>query len=170
VIKPGFFPLFGAMTTVAVLAKCFSMDVVIFVAVITATWRFPELLSGFMTGITGDSWVAACEFEVGHFMIEGLAVQTGNIHIPTDMISVAAATLGVLDGAGSSMKAFFIGNITVNFFVTIQAQFCLFFLVKQAVAFPAAALVFRVSLDQWARHDQRFKQIRSCGVAVECGR
>ena len=103
VIKPGFLPLFGAMTTVAVLAKCFSMDVVILVAVITVSWRFPELLSGFMAGIAGDSRVAACEFEVGHFMIEGLAVQTGNIHPPTDMVSVAAATLGVLDGAGSSM-------------------------------------------------------------------
>ncbi len=170
VIKQGFLPLPGGMTAVAVIAKCLSMNVVSFVTVNTAAWRIPELFTVHMTGIAGNGLVATGELEVGESMVKGAAVQAGNIDRSTDVVGMAAATFGIPYGSGSPMKAGFIGKITINIFMAIQAQGRLFFLVKQAVAFSTAAFVFRVPLDHRTRHDQRLEHVRFYRVGVASGK
>ena len=157
VIKPGFIPLLCGMAAVAVSAKSSLVNIVFFVTIAALMAGFTKLFPGNMAGLAGDSPVAPVELKIGETMLKGLTIQTTDVHFSTNMVSVTTAAFGCADNCRSSVEACFFEKITIDILVTIQAQCCLLLLVKQAVAFSAATLVFCVPFDKGARHNQRLK-------------
>jgi hypothetical protein len=119
-------------------------------------WSFRELLVGLVACGTGDRFMSARQLEVCIIVIKCRTIQDGDICSPTDMIGVACFTSGFGDFRTASMKSFASIDISIDFFVAITAKPGLCALFKAYVAAGALALVFGVSLYNFAWHQQSF--------------
>ena len=145
------------MTSRALLAECALMPIILAMTAVTRTVRGAIFFSLLVTARAGEIGVLAFEFKIGSGMVERVAIEIEDIGITAFMIGVAllARQRGLM--LELAVKAAFIGNIGRYHIVALHAQLILRLLGERSVTLVAIVLQFRMPLDQFSGHQQRFE-------------
>ncbi len=95
--------------------------------------------------------------EIGQIMIEVIFVEFDYVGIAPFVIRVAPRAGNAPCPAVLAMETELLGNVRCYFLMAIEAQLSLPGTLKRSVARVAILLVFRMGLDNFTRHDQRFE-------------
>ena len=155
------------MTILALLPQLFVMTVIIFMARDTLRFCFTMLFFFKMTGAAFYLLMTTFKGKVGLIMGEKVWNKENHIGITSQVITVAAFALSLLNTGDASMKAEFFGNIVFNLLMACATVTALLLLAECGVALLAGILKLGMSRDKWAWH-QQFLQGRCVGHRDKC--
>lgn len=112
--------------------------------------------SGFVAVGTIGLVMFANEPEIGEFVLKGFLVELNDIGVPAFMICMTVSAVLVPGGVVEAVIATVAVIIGRDIFVAVEAKRALLGTLEGLVTGTAFGLVFRMTLDHVARHDQRF--------------
>ena len=158
VVELRFLPVRLDVAALAVRTQVTAMDVILVVTGCAIVRGLPELFTLYVTGDALDGRMLAQQEETGLAMIEPGLVELYDLRIPAEVIGMALAA--GLFGNQMPVEAGLVGDVLRHFFVAIEAQRVLSFLVERLMALAALTFQVRMALDDFARHHQRFHRVR----------
>ena len=120
-----------------------------------------------MAAGAGYGLMAAFEPEIRIFVVESRAIQDGDTGIPANMVGMTCFAGGLGNLRLQAVKALTREKISIGFLVAVETELGLCVLLETRVTTRTLALVFCVSLDQFARHQQGFNFSSACDVHEE---
>ncbi len=109
-----------------------------------------------MTVVAFDLEMSANQFEVSKFVVESRFVKTNDVGTSAFVIGVTDCAFSISRIGEQAVKPVARINIGRNVFVAIHTKFPLPALVKHFVAGRTLRFPLQMTLDNFARHDQRF--------------
>jgi hypothetical protein len=88
-IKIEFIPVFGTMAFLTLFTEIAPVRILFAMAVEAAGWGFREFLIRLMASCAGYAFMTAFKLEIRNIVVEGRAIQNGDICIPANMVGMA---------------------------------------------------------------------------------
>jgi len=147
-------PGYGAMTVAAFRPHGVAMNIVGLVAGETLRRRI-AVLSVFFVALRALGFaVLAQELEVGEIVVERAFIEMDDIGIPAFMVCMTARTAVIARIAEQSVKPRPIAYVGRDIFMTFEAERTLLCALELGVTCTAVFLVFAMTFNNTARHDQ----------------
>ena len=157
VVELGLFPALFDVAIGAGIAQGALVLVVLLVAAQAFVRRLAELLADRMAALALQADVLALEHVVGLPVVEGLAVELGDLHVTPAVIGVTTAASG---GLVPAVQAGLVAHVHADVLVAGHAQTVLPGAIEAHVAFAAFGFGFDVALDQRAWRQRRLDGLR----------
>lgn len=163
-IKIEFVPVFRVMAFHTLFTEIALVRVLFAMTVEATGGRFRELLIRFMARCAGYVFMAALKVKIRIIVIEGGAIQNGDIRVPANMVGMAYLAGCLCYFRAQTMKTLTCQEISVDLLVAVTAEsgLCAFF--EAYMTTGTFGLVLRVPLDKLAWHQQGFDISSVCCV------
>jgi len=156
VVKIEFFPAFHRVAAVAIVAQVSLVGILLAVTTLTGRRGLGIFFTRFMTGAAGDRGMRTLQGEIGTPVVKRQWVQPDNVSVPTQVFAVTAFTRRGGNVGKAPVVASLALNVLVDIFVAVEAQPRLRGFTEPGMAFTALGFQFGVTLNNLARHQQRF--------------
>lgn len=149
-------PILFAMAFAALLSKLAFMWITTLMTPDALLGRTAILFANQVTALAPYLLVRALEWIVGVLVVKGAGIEMNDVSLSAGVISVATLAFAILDSLGTAMKTHPIGDVRVNFVVTVAAKTALRFVIGSVVAFLALIFKLGVSRNYFTGHYQSF--------------
>lgn len=160
VVEGGVLPAFRAVAVVTVLAQITLVRVGLFMAVDTLLAGVAVFLVRLVAATTGHGAMFTFQHKVGLPVIKTAGIELDNIGVTALMVGVAGFTTDGVSIGEPPVIALLLTDISGDFLMAVQAQRALSGFAERGVALIAIGFILGMTLDQLARHQQRFENIR----------